>query len=216
MSKKFDYIDKLLISKNFYISITIIFISITTLIFKWQHVIYFFDERFVVNNELLGTYGDFVGGVLGTIFALISILILIKTFNQQRIVTEKNKEQIENQRFNDLFFELLKLYQSEVAELCGNIKRENDTQITNINYNNKDFFDFEKEIIQNNFNPTTSYLGNTYEAIKQYMLFYIKHRTKIAACFRTLYRIYDLIDNADLNESIKKKLSQNYSCTTYG
>lgn len=203
MNKINDYIDRLLISKYFYIITTIIFISITTIIFR-QHVIHWFDERFIVDNELLGTYGDFVGGVLGTIFALISILILIKTLNQQRIATEKNKEQIDNQRFNDLFFELLKLYQSEVAELCGNIKKENDTQITNINYNNKDFFDFEKEIIQNDFNPTTSYLGNVYEALKIYMFFYIKHRTKIAICFRTLYRIYDLIDNSELNESIKK------------
>ena len=36
------------------------------------------------------------------------------------------------------------------------------------------------------------------------MLFYVKNRTKVAACFRTLYRIYDLIDNADLKEPIKK------------
>lgn len=36
------------------------------------------------------------------------------------------------------------------------------------------------------------------------MLFYIKHRTKVAACFRTLYRIYDLLDNAKLKEKVKK------------
>jgi len=36
------------------------------------------------------------------------------------------------------------------------------------------------------------------------VLFYIKHRTKVAACFRTLYRMYDLIDKADLKEDVKK------------
>ena len=141
---------------------------------------------------------------MGTIFALISILILIRTFNQQRAVTEKNKEQIENQRFNDLFFELLRLYQSEISELCGTIVRERGDEKITINYNNKDFFDFEKELLQRAFQPTTSYEGNIRGAINLYMLFYIKHRTKVAACFRTLYRIYDLLDNAELKESVKK------------
>lgn len=199
-----NWFDKLLMKKRFYIIITLLFVGIFAYIFKWQHIIHWFDNEYVVNHELLGTYGDFIGGVLGTIFALISILILIRTFNQQRAVTEKNKEQIENQRFNDLFFELLRLYQSEISELCGTIVRERGNEKITINYNNKDFFDFEKELLQRAFKPTTSYEGNIRGAINLYMLFYIKHRTKVAACFRTLYRIYDLLDNAKLKEKVKK------------
>ena len=129
---------------------------------------------------------------------------MIRTFNQQKAVTEKNEEQIENQRFNDLFFELLRLYQSEISELCGTIQRDRDNETVIINYDNKDFFDYEKKLLQRTFKPTTSYEGNIQEAIKLYMLFYIKHRTKVAACFRTLYRIFDLLDNAKLKENIKK------------
>lgn len=199
-----NWFDKLLMKKRFYIIITLLFVGIFAYIFKWQHIIHWFDNEYVVNHELLGTYGDFIGGVLGTIFALISILILIRTFNQQRAVTEKNKEQIENQRFNDLFFELLRLYQSEISELCGTIVRERGNEKITINYNNKDFFDFEKELLQRAFKPTTSYEENIRGAINLYMLFYIKHRTKVAACFRTLYRIYDLLDNAKLKEKVKK------------
>lgn len=198
-----NWFDKLLMKKRFYIIITLLFVGMFAYIFKWQHIIHWFDNEYVVNHELLGTYGDFIGGVLGTIFALISILILIRTFNQQRAVTEKNKEQIENQRFNDLFFELLRLYQSEISELCGTIVRERGNEKITINYNNKDFFDFEKELLQRAFKPTTSYEGNIRGAINLYMSFYIKHRTKVAACFRTLYRIYDLLDKSDLRGNIK-------------
>ena len=198
-----NWFDKLLMKKRFYIIITLLFVGMFAYIFKWQHIIHLFDNEYVVNHELLGTYGDFIGGVLGTIFALISILILIRTFNQQRAVTEKNKEQIENQRFNDLFFELLRLYQSEISELCGTIVRERGNEKITINYNNKDFFDFEKELLQRAFKPTTSYEGNIRGAINLYMSFYIKHRTKVAACFRTLYRIYDLLDKSDLRGNIK-------------
>lgn len=202
--EKDNWFDKLLLKKWFYIVVTLLFIGVFAYIFKWQHFCYWFDDRYVINNELLGTYGDFIGGVLGTIFTLISILILIRTFNQQRAVTEKNKEQIENQRFNDLFFELLRLYQSEISELCGHIEKKSAERIDVINYNNKDFFDFEKGLLQRVFRSTTSYEGNIQEALNLYMFFYIKHRTKVAACFRTLYRIYDLLDESGLSESIKK------------
>ena len=90
-----NWFDKLLMRKRFYIIVTLLFVGVFAYIFKWQHILHFFDDEYVVNHELLGTYGDFIGGVLGTIFALISTLILIRTFNQQRAVTEKNKEQIE-------------------------------------------------------------------------------------------------------------------------
>lgn len=203
METKDNWFDKLLMKKRFYIIVTLLFVGIFAYIFKWQHILRFFDDEYVVNHELLGTYGDFIGGVLGTIFALISTLILIRTFNQQRAVTEKNKEQIENQRFNDLFFELLRLYQSETAELCGQIVKKQQNNIIEMNYNNKDFYDVEKISLQKKFQPTTSYDKNRQVSLNLYMSFYIKHRTKIAACFRTLYRIYDLLDKSDLRENIK-------------
>lgn len=204
MKMQGSWIDRLLMSRTFYILTTLIFIFLFGSIFKWQHKVHIFDSNYVVDNNLLGTYGDFIGGVLGTIFALISVLFLIRTFRQQKAVTEKNEEQIENQRFNDLFFELLRLYQSEISELCGTTQRKEGNETVIINYNNKDFFDYEKELLQRKFKSTTSYEGNIQKAIKLYMLFYIKHRTKVAACFRTLYRIYDLLDNASIKESVKK------------
>lgn len=185
--KKFNSkIDRLLMRRRFYIILTFFFIFVFGFVFIWEKEIHLFENGYIIDNELLGTYGDFIGGVLGTIFALISILILIRTFNQQKLVTEKNQEQIENQRFNDLFFELLRLYQSEISELCGTVHRERGNEKVTINYNNKDFFDFEKVVLQRAFRPKTSYEGNINEGIKLYMLFYIKNKTKVSACFRTL------------------------------
>ena len=91
MGTKDNWFDKLLMNKLFYIIVTLLFVGVFAYIFKWQQILRLFDDEYVVNHELLGTYGDFIGGVLGTIFALISTLILIRTFNQQRAVTEKNK-----------------------------------------------------------------------------------------------------------------------------
>lgn len=198
-------IDCMLMNKWFYVIVTILFIFGFAYVFVWMRPCVIFDEKYVADNALLGTFGDFIGGVLGTIFAMISILVMIKTFESQRKVTIKNEEQLENQRLNDLFFELLRLYQSETQELCGS--KDGDivgNRVTVFNYNNKDFFDFEKETIQKNFHPVNSFEGNKEKALLSYMEFYVKHRTKVGACFRTLYSIYVLLDKANVKQEVKR------------
>lgn len=80
---------------------------------------------FFMSNRLqfIWDFRDFVGGILGTIFALLGTLMVVRTFRYQQSVTRDNKKQLETQRLNDLFFELIKLYQTEVNELCGQISR---------------------------------------------------------------------------------------------
>lgn len=201
MKAKDNWLDKLLLNRWFYIITTLIFIGIFAYVFQWNHKICIRNVEYIVDNDLLGTYGDFIGGVLGTVFAMISIIILIKTFNSQRTVTEKNERQLDNQRFNDLFFELLSLYKSEVAELCVIEKRKNGDIMK---YTDKDFFDYWKIKLQNEFYIHSSYKYNILEAKKSYMKFYVKNKTKLAAIYRTLYRIYDLLYKSNLDEKVKK------------
>lgn len=197
-------LDNLLLNKWFYISITIAFITIFGLIFKWGRDIRVFSANHVVNNELLGTYGDFVGGVLGTIFAVMSTLLLIKTFKQQQESTYKNEKLIESQRFNDLFFELLNIYHQEVGELYSqDANTEND-----YSYTDREFFDFEKRNLQLLYKPQNTIEDSKKESLNRYMDFYIKNKVKVGACFRTLYRIYDLIDHSTLEDSLKIEYSK--------
>ncbi|MFV0398641.1 MAG: hypothetical protein ACK5JU_11610 [Bacteroidales bacterium] len=89
-----------------------------------------------------------MGGVLGTIFAMISILLIIKTFNQQRVVTNENKRLAEVQRLNDLFFELLRLYQEQVKDLRVVFKEESNENKLKDDFNVKDFFDYNMKKMQ--------------------------------------------------------------------
>lgn len=135
----------LLYRRSLYIWVTIGFISLTSVVFFWgRHI----QIEGVADNTLLGTYGDFIGGILGTIFAMFSMLLMIKTFLEQRrdtkdelrfqrkdtidreeaenfryIATVKNQRQLnEDIRVNDLFFELLRLYHSEISKLTIHFK----------------------------------------------------------------------------------------------
>ena len=136
-----------------------VFLALLVAIFFMVHQYYDTDEP--IDSSIWGQYGDFVGGVLGTIFGVISVLLVIKTFNHQQTATSDNKQQLEIERFHDLFFELLHLYQSQVSELCGVYKtfaeaktqnvdsnEDNNYEVREYSYNNKDFFDFEKEKLQ--------------------------------------------------------------------
>ncbi|MBQ6881228.1 MAG: putative phage abortive infection protein [Alistipes sp.] len=215
-SKISQFVDKILMSKWAYAVLSIVFIALSGIAFGWGQIIEPFKADYIADYARLGTYGDFVGGVLGTIFGVISVLLMFKTFDHQRIATADNQTQLEIERFHDLFFELLRLYQSQVSDLCGvyrtfekskkdNLTEDENTEVYEYSYNNKDFFDFEKEKLQRVFTPKKSFEQNQAEALKTYMFFYIKNKDKIGAYYRTLYRIYDLIDNAKtIPEGIKK------------
>lgn len=73
----------------------------------------FFADSYRGNKldpTLAGLFGDFVGGFIGTFFALISVVLLFATLRNQR-----NSSSLEN--FETKYFELIKMHRDNVAEL---------------------------------------------------------------------------------------------------
>lgn len=209
--EKQSIIDKLILNKWIYLILTLVFILAAIFLFGWAAKKY--DWTSPIDYSLFGALGDFIGGVLGTILMLLSTLLVVRTFIYQQSVTQSNERQLETQRFNNLFFELMNLYHREVAELCGqdfkfyrtpNEEDNGELVKQELRYDDKDFFDVSKEKLQQMYQNGNSFTVNRKLAVRLYMDFYIKNKTKMGAYFRTLYRIYDLIDNADLEESSKK------------
>lgn len=66
-----------------------------------------------------GSFGEFIGGYIGTIFALFGVLLLYATFRIQR-------ESSETEKFENKYFELIKLHRDNVAEieLKGNVGKK--------------------------------------------------------------------------------------------
>lgn len=90
---------------KFYFWISVIFFVFTLLCFTWQ-IWDTFSFSAPIDTTIWGQFGDFIGGTLGTIFSLISVMLVVWTFKTQNKTSE-------TQRFNDLFFELIKLYQEQ-------------------------------------------------------------------------------------------------------
>jgi hypothetical protein len=102
------------------------------------------DDYSIVNREIdlqsTASIGDFIGGVVGTLFSLIGVIFLFITLNEQRKFTQL-------ERFESKFFELLKFHKENVNELKYKDYqgREVFTEIKN------DFYSVIDVIIDNGF-----------------------------------------------------------------
>jgi hypothetical protein len=80
----------------------------------------FFAKAYRASNTVdpatAGQLGDFVGGYLGTLFTLVSVVLLFSTLKNQRIASQQ-------QYFETKYFELIKMHRDNVSELeIQNIK----------------------------------------------------------------------------------------------
>lgn len=88
------------------------FLSILTIVLGISiSVIYALELKLDwMNVEKSAQIGDFIGGVIGTIFSLSAFLLLVLTFYEQTKFAKK-------ERFESKFFDLLKLHRENVLEL---------------------------------------------------------------------------------------------------
>ena len=187
---------------RFYFIVAFLFLVFAVFCFTWR-IWSSLSIQLPINTEIWGQFGDFVGGTLGAVFSLISVMLVVWTFNAQNKTAE-------TQRFNDLFFELLHLYRSQVHEMSSKFvdvqfgKNDNGDMVKRIKSivecNDKDFFEVEKGKIQQNYTSQKNYDKNIQTALHLYQSFYADNIDKMSAYFRTLYRIYDLLDNSKLDE----------------
>ena len=196
---------------------TLVFVVVAAIAFFWRRDCFKFGEGYVLDNDLWGTLGDFVGGVLGAVLAALSCLMMYWTLKAQRELTsqtnqlqerlqrdlnaqaanlqtdlsEKAINQAELQRFNDLFFELLSLYH----------RQKNDLDC--IYDEGIGFFDVQMAKMQDDFKEYVTFGRAWRYAADKYTAFYFENASKIAPLFRTLYRLFLIIDNAPIENDRK-------------
>lgn len=85
---------------NIIISIGILSASFLMLYFSFGFILFKMKEKGITDWSFFGISGDFVGGILGTVIAAITLLYVIKTYKQQSIYIQK-------QNFESTFFKML-------------------------------------------------------------------------------------------------------------
>lgn len=150
---------------------------------------------YTINSERAGQTGDFIGGIVGSIFTLVGIVLLYETLYLQRQEFVESRKVFQTQQFENKYFSLIELY--------NNIVNSFHFEMGNQSYKGKEFFAKKKEIILNTFSPTNAYYKDRKQAIALYNNFYISERETLGQYFRTLYRIFELIETTIDDESEK-------------
>lgn len=146
-----------------------------------------------IDGGLWGQYGDFVGGILGSLLTFVSILLLVKTLRQQ---IDSSKEMSDNNDktntisrlkiFDNTYYRLLELYKSALEQLKS---KKDINSIVNE--------DFRKNIKEGNKAP-----------IQIFKDFYSQYREYAAVYFRMIYRELQYIDTSNITEIEKAQFSK--------
>lgn len=87
--------------------IGIAIIIFTTYVYYYNGHIQFTD----IEPDLISSYGTFIGGLIGTVFSLVAILLVWVTYTTQKKQIELTSELQRKQRFEDTFFNMLSVQQ---------------------------------------------------------------------------------------------------------
>lgn len=169
-----------------------------------------FDNEYPIDNGLFGTYGDFIGGVVGTIVAFYSAFLLVKTLQSQENVNQSvmnNNNQISIASGKELYNTLLEVFNNKFERFMTCYQKAIDNYV--IEKNNelltgrKAFEKIASEFICNDFTNNNDYLRRTQSAISEYMDFYSNNRLYLAVHFRMLYLLTSLVSTSGLETNDK-------------
>ena len=121
-------------NRNFSI-IEICGISILSLAIIASVVIYSYKLshlKFAEWPEDFGIFGDYVGGIIGTLVGLIGIIFLYRTYRIQLDISEKQEYKQEMQQFESAFFALLVQQRDILQNISGDFINSNGTKNTEI------------------------------------------------------------------------------------
>jgi hypothetical protein len=190
--------------------IKIILATILTIIgfgiIVWFLIRGFYYEGFISTEKTINLtnsaqVGDFIGGFVGAIFTLVGILLLYETLSLQRQEFSESRNVFIKQQFDNSFFELLKLYKENLNQLnCYDLFGEKLT--------GKDFFEYQQSQMNISYISKNTLSKNRRKAINDFQKVYVNNENYLSTYFRTLYRLYSLIDYSDLTDLDKAEYSK--------
>lgn len=184
------------------IGISVILCCLVLLLFTINQT---YNSSLPIATDIVGQYGDFVGGVIGT---LLTVGLLYLTFKSQIEEFGRNASVFATQQFNDNFFHLLKQYQEIVNSLIVKYPVSESSNYEHLKeIRGKEAVHYFCNQIQETYDKDDNNSGRK-AAVRYYQEFYANHKDFAPIYFRTLYRILDLVDRSRLDEKEKVRYAK--------
>lgn len=192
--------------------------------FLWLDINFNLEKR--VNSEKIGHFGDFIGGVVGSIWALAGVLLFYKALTEQRKDFATNKETLDlqvkalNQQIEE--FQLQreeltssrKVYEEQSRTFRIQQFESNFYSLLNVyltikkNLNSigdkNDYFKNLHENLTTNYVSSTKIVDHHNFMVKKYSEMYNENRGHLSHYFKSFYRLVKIIDsNSKLNKAEK-------------
>ena len=169
-----------------------VFLAILGFFFFISHR--YFSLAKPIDGSVWGEFGDFVGGVIGTIIAYISIRLLVATLNTQALgniiakeTADRSLYETKLQRLNANFQMMLEQYRKTLDKFNANDRNQNAPK-------GLDYLKKRMAGIYNRYNCNDeNYRVRNADAIKAFNGFYIANRAVASVYFRIIYRLLELI-----------------------
>lgn len=186
-----------------------------------------YDTSLPFDTGIFGTYGDFIGGVLGTVVALYSAFLLIKTFqNQARInedVKKTNASVIStNQSVVDTnnsivaanakadaaaqkqyYLNILQTFDSKFNSFLDSYHRAISAYTNDKKTGRAAFEEIALTFINGEFENNNDYKHRCESATDEYLVFYAENQNTLSVHLRMLYLLVSLISKSDLEDEDK-------------
>mgnify|MGYP002677737324 FL=1 len=159
-----------------------------------------------IDTSKWGTFGDFIGGVLGTACAYISLRLLVKNLKEQ----EKSNDYLRESNNRSSEVSELQLVHEDISTLLESYNRIINTYKTSDDsMGQKAIKDIATEIL-NSYNEDNNdqIEKRIEEARKLFDAKYIIHRDSMSVHFRLLYQIFQIIWLSDIKGKKKAMLSK--------
>lgn len=172
-----------------------------------------YDHESPFDTSFFGTYGDFVGGVIGTAVAFYSVYLLIRTLQNQADVSEdvfRTNESVIEANKSSVSANNLQAYQSQLQLFDNKFNSFMHCYLQAVEaychgeYKGREAFEkIAADFIETNFENHNDYYRRSNSATNEYESFYSQHRIYMSVHFRMLYLLVSLISNSSLEVSDK-------------
>lgn len=169
-----------------------------------------YDKQLPIDAGLFGTYGDFIGGVLGTLIALYSAYLLVRTLENQANTNESvvsaNNAAIAASQMEGYLTQLQTFdckFNSFLSSYFKAIDAYNVIVDGNKLIGRNAFEKIAERFFTIDFENGNEYNRRHYAAVEEYVDFYAKERTLLSVHMRLLYLTMSVISKSELVEDEK-------------